>query len=996
MQFKHLLQVCFFAVFCLFMEPAMAQNKVITGKVTDKKDGSPLIGVSVVTAIGGAGGTVTNIDGDYKISVPSTATSLTFTYIGYVNLTVSLNGQSTLNVGMTASNTSLNEVVVVGYGTQKIKDATGSVASLGTKDFNKGLISTPEQLLQGRIAGVTVTPASGEPGGVASINIRGTGSIRAGNDPLYVIDGVPVSNDTYASSSATSPIGSSSARNPLSFLNPSDIENISILKDASAAAIYGSRGANGVILITTKKGKKGQGIQFSANTSLGTAANRYKLLTGPQFLSAVAATGADANAINKGANTDWQNAILQKSVSQSYSLGFGGASDGGFTYRASFNYDDQNGVIKKSGLKRLTGRLNASQSLFKDVVKLDLTFLESNVKNQYAPITNNAGFQGSLIGATLGINPTYPIKNPDGSYYFDGSNLNPVAMLDLTDDRDNINRTLGNIGATVKLTKNLSYKGTYGNDYSKAVRTTYYDPNIPGYTNGGGVRGKNTPSISGNGEGDVQTVKLSSEITEHTLTFDKKWSDNSQLTALAGYSYQVFKNFGYNDLNFQSSNPHHGVRSISDFAVQFPIFGDSTKSELQSYYGRIFYSYKDRYLVTATVRSDGSSKFGANHKYATFPALAFKWKIMNEAFAHRGLFDDLSLRVNYGQTGNQEFPAYQSLSVFQYNIGNGAGSNQLYAPNPNLKWETTTQYGAGIDFSIINGKLTGTIDYFNKSTKDLLFFNVFSQPAPAPGQWTNLPGNVINKGVEVGLNLAAVQGKKFTWDINYNMTFLNNTVKNFGGHVVQTGAINGQGLSGAFSQVIQNGYPLFTFKVSKFNGLDASGFAIYPNGIDGQTLQGSALPKFTASLTNNFTYGNWNLSVFLNAVTGFYIYDNTANAYFYRGSLLTGHNVTTDVAFTNENVLNSGQVSTRWLEKGDFVRLSNVTLGYTVPLANSKVFKTLRLSVSGQNLAIWTKYKGLDPEINTNKDINSVPSRGIDYTAYPKARVITFGLNAAF
>lgn len=991
MQFKRLLSLSFFTVFCLFAQSLMAQNKTITGKVTDSKDGTTLIGVTV--KVGPAGGGLTDANGDYSVTVPAGVTSLVFSYTGYATQTVAINGRSAINVQLVTDTRSLNEVVVVGYGTQKVKDATGSVASLSSRDFNKGQIATPDQLLAGRIPGVTVTPSSGEPGGGASINIRGTGSIRAGNDPLYVIDGVPIANDSYAGSSPTMVAGSSSPRSPLAFINPADIENISILKDASASAIYGSRGANGVVLITTRKGRKGQGIQFSENTTFASTASRYNLLNGPDFLRAVAATGANADAINKGANVDYQDQIFRSSVSENVNLGFGGAKDK-FTYRASFSYDNQQGVVKNSGLKRLTGRINASQSLFKDVVKLDLAYLQSNVKDQFAPITNNAGFTGSLIGATVGLNPTYPIKNADGTYFFDGTALNPVAMLNLTDDRDNVNRSLANIGATIKIMKNLSYRGTFGNDYALAKRTTFYDPRIPGYTSGGNIRGQSTPSISGIGQGSLQTVKLSNQITEHTLTYDKKWSDNSALTVLGGYSYQVFKNFGFNDLRFQTSTPNVLVKNLNDFKTRFPIFGDSTKSELQSYYGRVNYSYKDKYLITATVRTDGSSKFGTNHKYATFPAVAVKWKIMNEDFAPKGTFDDLSLRLNYGKTGNQEFPAYQSLSVFQQQIG--GGTTQLYAPNPDLKWETTTQYGAGVDFSILNGRVTGTLDYFNKSTKDLLFLNVFAQPAPAPSQWINLPGNVINKGVELGLNIAVVQGSKFNWNVNYNMTFLKNNVENFAGRVVITGAISGQGLSGAYSQVIQNGYPLFTFKVSKYNGLDAQGFAIYPNGIDGQTLQGSALPKFTASLTNNFTYGPWSLSVFVNAVTGFYVYDNTANAYFYRGSLLTGHNVTQDVAFTNENVLNSGQVSTRWLEKGDFVRISNATLGYTFNLKSGGTFKTLGLSVSGQNLALFTGYKGLDPEINVNKDINSVPSRGIDYTGYPKARTITFGINAGF
>jgi TonB-linked SusC/RagA family outer membrane protein len=995
MQIKHLLNVCFFAVFLFLMEPVMAQNKVITGKVTDKKDGSPLIGVSVVTALGATGGAITSVDGSYRISVPANTANLIFTYVGYANLTVAINGRTAINVSLEADNKTLSEVVVVGYGTQRVKDATGSVASLSTKDFNKGVISTPDQLLQGRIAGVQVTPSSGEPGAASSISIRGTGSIRAGNDPLYVIDGVPIANDANAASGATTgSLGMSSARNPLAFLNPADIENISVLKDASASAIYGSRGANGVVLITTKKGRKGAGIQFTSNTSISSVAKRYDLLNASQFIAAVSATGADASAVNKGANTNWQDQIFRTAVSQNYNAGFGGAK-GGFNYRASFSYDDQNGTVKKSQLKRGTGRINASQLLMGDRIKLDLSFLAADLHNTYAPITNNAGFQGSLIGATLGANPTYPIKNADGTYYFDGTNRNPVAMLNLIDDKDKVNRYLGNFGATFKITKELSYKGTFGNDYSIAKRTTYYDPLLQGYTDADNVRGQSISQISGNGRGQIQNVKLSSQITEHTLTYDKKWSDNSALTVLAGYSYQVFKSYNWNDVRWNTTTANVLVKSIDAFKNRLPIYGDTAKSELQSYYGRVNYSFKDRYLVTATVRSDGSSKFGANHKRATFPALAVKWKIMNESFAPKGIFDDLGLRVNYGKTGNQEFPPYQSLAVTQYNFGSNSNT-QLWSPNPDLKWETTTQYGAGIDFAIFGNRLTGSVDYFNKSTKDLLFFQYFSAPAPTPGQWINLPGKIINKGLEVGLNLAAVQGSKFRWDVAYNMTFLSNTVKNFKQRIVNTGAINGQGLSGAYAQVIQNDYPIFTFKVPQFNGFDSNGFGIYPNGIDKATLQGSALPKFTASLTNNFTFGPFNASIFINGATGFYIYNNTANAYFYRGNLVTGHNVTQEVAASKENVLNSGEVSTRFLEKGDFVRLSNATIGYTVNLGKSKTFKSLNFNVSGQNLALITGYKGLDPEVNTNKDINNVPSRGIDYASYPKPRTITIGINAGF
>jgi len=1010
MNLKQLLYLGFFTLICFVVQPASAQNKVITGRITDNKDKSALIGVSIIVK-GSNTGTNTDASGSFRINAPASATTLVVSYIGYTSKEVPIPASNVINVSLVSTTNALNEVVVVGYGTQRIKDATGSVASLNPRDFNKGVIATPEQLLQGRISGVQVTPASGEPGAGATINIRGSGSIRSNNNPLYVVDGVPLDNGG-TSGGLNSGAGESASRNPLAFLNPADIENISVLKDASASAIYGSRGANGVILITTRKGRKGQGIQFSANTSISNVAKRYDLLNRDQFLKAVASTGADATAVDFKGNTDWQKEIFRTGVSQNYNLGFGGASNTG-NYRASFGYDDQNGTVKSSSLKRLTGRLNASQAFFKDDrLKFDLQLTASNVKNQYAAITNNAGFQGSLIGAVLQANPTYPVRDAQGKYFSpDGYNTdgtpkgsfrNPVALLNLIDDKDNINRYLSNISATFKIVKNLSYKGTYGIDNSKAVRKTFSDPSLAGFTDATNIRGIPVDQVSGNGRGAIQTVKLINQITEHTLTYDTKLKDNSSITALAGYSYQQFKNYGFNDLRYDTKTPNVLVKDINAFQKRLAVYGDSSKAELQSYFGRVNYSYQDKYLITATLRVDGSSKFGANNKYATFPALAFKWKLMNEDFAPKGIFDDLSLRINYGKTGNQEFPAYASLAVKQLQLD---GSSQiLTAESPNLKWETTTQYGAGIDFTILKGRLSGTIDYFNKATKDLLFVQDYAAPSPIPRRWVNLAGTVRNTGVEVGLNLQAVQTKSFNWEVSYNMTFLKNRIEDFGNSNVITGNIDGQGLSGAYSQVFTNGQPLASFKVPVFGGFDSNGLGIYPNG-DRGTILGSPIPTFTAGLTNNFTFGKFNASFFLNGATGFYIYNNTANAYFIKGNLVTGRNVTQKVANSNENPLNSGEVSSRFLEKGNFLRLTNANIGYTFNLNNAKTIKSLRISVSGQNLFLITNYSGLDPEVNTNKarlpagivDPNyAVPSRGIDYTSYPSARTFTLSLNVGF
>jgi iron complex outermembrane receptor protein len=1003
MQFKHLLKVCFFAVIVFFSASVMAQNKTITGKVTDKKDGSPLPGVSV-TAVGATGGAITSTDGDYKLSVAGNVTAIKFSYIGYVGQTVNIGSGTTINVSLDASSRSLNEVVVIGYGTQKIKDATGSVATLGTKDFNKGVIATPEQLLQGRIAGVQVTPSSGEPGAGATINIRGASSIRSSNNPLYVVDGVPLDNGGTAGG-FDSGAGSSSARNPLAFINPADIENISILKDASSAAIYGSRGANGVILITTKKGRKGAGIQFGASTSVASAAKRYDLLGRDQFLAAVAAVGADASAVDFKGNTNWQDQILRTAISQNYNIAFGGSNNTG-NYRFSAGYDDQQGIIKKTDLKRFNARLNASQSIFGGRVKFDLQSLYSNVKDQFAPITNNAGFNGSLIGAALQTNPTIPVFDDKGRYFdlngydangfpLNNSFRNPVSMLNQIDDNDNINRTLNNLTLTLKIFSGLSYKGNVGLDISRGLRKTFYDPRIVGFTDQANVRDFNVPSATNNGRGILQHTELTSVITEHTLNYEKKFADNSSITALAGYSYSNYKNFSRNDLGWGTATPGDFVKNYNDFKshLAYPV-GDSSSYRLQSMFARVNYSYKDKYIITGTIRRDGSSRFGANHKYGNFPAVAVKWRISNEDFAPKNIFDDLSLRLNYGQTGNQEFPSYASLALRQLNYY-GTSSTPLNAANPDLRWETQTAYGAGLDFSIIGGRLNGTVDYFNKSQKNVLFLQDIAQPAANTRYWVNLPGNVVNKGVEVGLVFQAIQSSKFSWEINYNMTFVKNVIKNFGNRNVITGNVDGQGLSGAYAQFFGNGYPLYEFNVAQYNGLDANGFGIYPNGIDAATPHGSPLPTFLAGLNNTFNYGRWSLNFFLNAQTGFYIYNNTANAFFYKGNLVSGRNVTKAVASTNENPLNSGEVSSRFLEKGDFLRMSNASLGYTFPV-KGKTIKSFRVALTGQNLFLITGYSGLDPEVNTNKERNGVPSRGIDYTSYPSARTFTVSLNAGF
>lgn len=999
----------------------MAQQKTISGKVTGE-NGAAISGASVLVK-GTSTGTQTAADGTFSISAPDNATKLVISSVGYATQEVSIKTATNVNVAMKSSSEQLGDVVVVGYGTRKVKDATGSVASLSTKDFNKGQISTPEQLLQGRTPGVVVTASSGEPGAAATINIRGTSSIRGNQEPLYVVDGVPISGGG-TSGTASGIEGSSTPKNPLMFLNPNDIESISILKDASSAAIYGSRGANGVILITTKSGRGAKGaFQFSASTTISNAAKRYDLLNADDFISSIVkiktAAGVSAEdianqikVIDKGANTDWQDEILRTGISQNYNLGWG-MGNNKTNLRLSGSYDDQVGIIRNSGLKRLTGRLNFTRKFFDDRLRLDVSSTYSNVKNQYPPLTNNAGYQGSLMGAAISFNPTYPIYNPNGTFFDPGDgNRNPVQMLTYFQDNDNVNRFLNNLSASVMLTKDITYKATLGYDRSQSERLSFADPRLTGnaYSGTNNVNGVNLQNpIAGNGRGFKQNVDLKSVLIEHTLNYEKNFS-NSNFKGLLGYSYQTTEynsgsQIGWGLTQRNANNPFTGPGNavpdnhFNQYDNYYNDIPDYSKSDLQSYFARAEYSIKDKYYFTGTLRIDGSSKFGKDNKYGTFPAFAAKWKMMNEDFMSnlKNTFSELSVRANYGLLGSQDgIGAYDAINLQRSYFGNSGQieTQLLHQGNPNLKWEQSSTTGIGVDFALAKKKISGTIDYYSTKRTNILFYG------PVPGgfsatsyYFSNLPGQVNNTGLEFSLNFNVLESGKFKWDVNYNMTFLKNEVKDMN-VIVNTGAVSGQGLTGAYAQTIQDGYSLFTWKMPVFNGFDNNGYAIYADGGKDQLL-GSALPKFQAGLTNNFSYGKLSASVFMNASTGFYVYNNTANALFLKGSLNTAHNVDYSTANNTESPINPGSVSTRFLEKGDFLRISNAIISYAFDV-KSKAIKSMSAFVSGQNLALFTNYSGLDPEVNVDKQIGGYPSRGFDYTGYPKARSFTFGVNLGF
>ena len=986
---------------------AQAQNKTVTGKVLDAKDGSPIAAASVV-AKGTSTGAKTAADGTFAITVPSSVTKLVVSTVGYSSKEVAAEGNVTVSLNQTSEQ--LNEVVVVGYGTKKVKDATGAVVSLGEKSFNKGIISSPEQLLQGRVAGVNVTSNSGEPGGAVNVTIRGTSSVRSNNNPLYVVDGVPLYGGGTLGSGNSS-LGNSTPRNPLSFLNPNDIENISILKDASSAAIYGARGANGVVLITTKSGKGKPSLTFNATTSVSTIANRYDLAGPQEFVYGIKKTlqdaGIDASGVgsnDKGYNTDWQDQVFQTAISNSYNLAWG-FSNSKSSLKLNGSYDNQEGIVKTQGLKRYTFGLKYSNQLTSRL-KLDVTANQSIVKNSYAQITDNAGYQGSLIGSMIGANPTFPVYGADG-LWFDNKdgNRNPVAILEGYKDNDTYNKLLANVSVSYKISDDLTYKAIFGFENGASERLTFVDPRLPSaYIQGQiNVRGKNYPTSDFGrkvGRAAQQFLDQSSSLIEHTLNYDKTFKNGNNLQALAAFSYQKTTDYYRASQRWQNDG---ATRLLTDYKQYTggvtDVYGDSSQVELQSYFSRVNYTMKDKYILSALVRIDGSSKFSDGNKYGTFPAFGFKWRMLEEKFAQNTLgkiFSNFDLRLNYGVTGNQEFPAYASLALQQSNFT--GSSSVITNSNPNLRWEQTTTTGAGIDFTMFNGRLNGTVDYFNKSTKGLLFLITYPQPAASADRWVNLDGDVINKGWEFGLDYQLVRPAyrgAFGWDVNYNMSFLKNTTQGFGSTVVNTGEVSGQGLTGAFAQTIRDGYPLFTFVMPTFLRFDAFGNGVYANGAKDE-IQGSALPTFNAGLTNNFTYKKFTASFFFNAVTGFYVYNNTANALLLKGSFKNAKNVTRDVVNSIENSINPGNVSTRFLEKGDYIRFANASLNYAVDVKPGSFIKGLNVSLSGQNLGLFTKYTGLDPEVNVNKSRNGVPSRGFDYTATPRARVFTLGINARF
>ena len=968
---------------------AYGQERTISGQVTSPVDGTPLPGVNVLIK-GTSQGTITDIDGHYTISANDTDI-LVFSFVGFSNTEVpvsSITGNN-FNIALEEDIQSLSEVVVIGYGSQEKRDATGAVTSVTSDEFNKGIIASPGQLIQGRAAGVQVTGASGEPGSGMNIRIRGTSSIRSGNNPLYVVDGIPLSGSDATSAGTDVGFGTSSARNPLNFINPNDIESISILKDASATAIYGSRGANGVVIITTKSGRKGTGaLDYSSSVSVSRITKKYDLLDREQFLNGAEALGADREVLDLGANTDWQDEIFRTAISHSHNLSYSGGGEKG-SYRLSLGYLDQEGIIEESSLERITARVNANRTFWEDRLNLSTQLTISKVKDEGVAITNNAGFRGDLLGSMIIANPTRPVYNDDGTFNQPGiDQLNPVAMLALSEDYTNTLRTLGSFSLEYKILQGLSFTTSLGYDQSTSSRKVAYSSDIV------------AAGIQDVGRGGILDIRENNILTENYFTYNKEIGDSHTLDFLLGYSYQRFDYETQTLLarNYRTSDTKLMINNIAS-ATEFLANTANRVDELQSFYGRANLNLSDKYLFTATLRADGSTKFGENNKYGIFPSFAVAWRISDEDFAP-DVFSDLKLRAGYGVTGNQEIPnnlVYQRQRWSDYSFAEngdvgGGFLGDVAFNNSDLKWESSTQYNIGLDYGLVNNRIRGALNFYYKTTNDLLIQVVSAQPAPQPFVWRNLDADIINKGIEFEVEVTAVDNNDFSWEIMANAAYNKNIVKNYNS-ITNTGEISGQGLTGAYAQRIANNQPLYAYYLRDFAGYDSEGLAVYNGGDVQQFTGGSPLPKVTAGLTNNLRYKNLDLSFFFTGQFGHKIYNNTANAFFTAGSLAIGRNVSTDVPGSGESSLNAPDVSTRFLENGSFVRLQNVTLSYNFPLESVKNISNLRLFMTAQNLFVITDYSGQDPEVDTNKAIDNIPSAGIDYTPYPRSRTFTLGVN---
>lgn len=968
-------------LFLLLMLPfSVLAQTTVDGVVVDSKSSQPIPGVNVIIQ-GTPTGTSTDLDGKFKLTKVNNGDKLVFSFIGYKNSTVTFQGQKSLSVSLEEEANVLQEVVVqVGYGTVKKKDATGAVTTVSAEDFNKGSVVTAENLLSGKVAGVTIN-TSGAPGSGSEIRIRGGSSLSASNDPLIVIDGLPISNT-----------GVNGTTSILSSINPNDIATFTILKDASATAIYGSRASNGVIIITTKKGSKKLAVDYNFQYGSGKAFNKIDVFSADEYRALITSRGIPSQIARLGnANTDWQDAIYRRTDFVDNNISVRGNLFNAIPTRVSFGNTYQEGLRLTNNFNRNTFSVNLSPSLFKNHLKINLAANYSNQKSRFAD---------GVEGAAIRFDPTQPIYDAsspyDGFFEYYDPNLpgnpykvpaigNPVAQLLQTRSFGEGNRIFGNF--------ELDYKFHFFPDL-RAVINLGYDRNA-----GNTKTSRPTTARSGFGNNNISLGsrfyaenEAVNSLLDGYLVYKKKFG-KLDFDATAGYSYQKFENSGLE--GYEAANPT---------AVQRPFVADDIV--LLGYFARTNFNYNNKYFLTLAYRRDGTSRFGENNRFGNFPAASFAWKIKEDFFKDSKFISDLKLRVGYGVTGQQDINA-GLFYLPQYNIGNpnsqytfGGASIPIAQPsayNPDLKWEETATYNAGIDFGILKNRITGTLDVYYKKSSDLFQGNApFADGSNFSNEGPQNVGDLSIKGIELGVDFALFKSDKFQWDVNINASKYERRIDKIAAGLPIFTGFSGAGTGGT-SQILQEGFTPGSFFVYK-QLYNASGqpiegaFAdLNADGIitgDDRYIYYNADPDVVLGFTSNITYSNFDLTFNLRASIGNRVLNTYKSTGSYFSQLENGQlqNTTPNVLNTNFQTQTGEQIlSDMFVENASFLRMDFATLGYTFPKwLEGKA--SLRLFGGVQNPFIITKYSGLDPEL----------TGGIDATIYPRQRQILFGANVKF
>ncbi|MFB6456504.1 SusC/RagA family TonB-linked outer membrane protein [Chitinophaga sp. Hz27] len=987
-KFYNRLFVCALLLLCgVFSAQAQAQ---ITGKVTDAATGESLPGVSIQIK-GTSRGTQSDAQGHYTIGGTNASTVLVFSFLGKVPKEITIGTQQSINIQLSDDKHQLQEAVVIGYGTQKKKEVGGSITTISSKDFQKGNIQSPDQLIVGKVAGVSVTSNSGQPGVGSTIRIRGGSSLNASNDPLYVIDGVPLSGS-----------GINGAPNPLSLINPNDIESLTILKDAAATAIYGSRASNGVIMITTKKGTSGTPkITFNTNIAVGKINKMIDALSADQFRQYVDSLGTPAQKAMMGnASTNWQKEIYRTSISNDNNLSIAGAVKN-MPYRVSADFSNQTGTLITDNLKRSFLSVNLNPQFFDHHLKVNISAKGVISKAHYAN-------QGAIINAVQ-FDPTQPVydsSSPFGGYwewYTKDANggvtlnpnapRNPVSLIRMQDNNSQVQRSYGNIELDYRFhfLPDLRANLNLGYDVSKGSGTTFVPANAAqAYTTGG--------------QNNSFLQKINNKVGEFYLNYVKTIpSIKSNINVLAGYGYYDNATTNYNYASFNAKGD-----TIEGSTPKFPF--DIPRNTLISYYGRLIYSFDDKYIFTGSLRTDGSSRFARENRWGVFPSAALTWRMNKENFlSDSKTLSDLKLRLSYGITGNQDGIAnYSYMAIYSTSTNSSMyqfGNNWYNMMSPaaydkNIKWEQTATWNGGLDFGFLQDRLRGSVDVYYKKTKNLLN----TVPIPIGSNFSNQiltnVGNIENKGIELNIGATPIQKGKLTWDVNFNLTYNNNKITNLTAVTDSSfvGNLTG-GITGGTGQTIQIhsvGYNTFSYYVYK-QVYDANGKPIegvyedlnHDGVINEKDMYRYKSPaaKVFLGFSTSVAYDRWTLSTSLRASFGNYVYNNVASNFGVRRNILNPlgllNNSTTDIYKTN--FFNNQYQSDYYIQNASFLRMDNLSLGYNF----GALFRNtahLRLNATVQNVFTITKYKGLDPEVNG----------GIDYNLYPRSRVFTLGANLEF